>query len=90
MSLKPSRSRAVVVLLEVYERAPAVASGEPDLCAKAVDALDDLLQREDWPDPTVPRAEANYTHLQAESKNAARRDVLHHVLPLTAATVARS
>jgi len=36
----------------------AVASGEPDLCAKAVDSLDDLLLREHWPDPTVPRAEA--------------------------------
>jgi len=36
----------------------AVASGEPDLCAKAVDALDNLLLREKWPDPKVPRAEA--------------------------------
>ena len=45
--------RATVEMAEL-----AVASGEPDLCAKAVDALDDLLQREDWPDPTVPRAEA--------------------------------
>ena len=36
----------------------AVASGEPDLCAKAVDSLDDLLLREHWPDPAVPRAEA--------------------------------
>ena len=36
----------------------AVASGEPDLCAKAVDSLDDLLLRETWPDPVVPRAEA--------------------------------
>ena len=36
----------------------AAASGEPDLCAKAVDALDNLLLREDWPDPAVPRAEA--------------------------------
>ena len=36
----------------------AVASGEPDLCAKAVEALDGLLLREEWPDPTVPRAEA--------------------------------
>ena len=36
----------------------AVASGEPDLCAKAVDILDNLLLREDWPDPGVPRAEA--------------------------------
>jgi tetratricopeptide (TPR) repeat protein len=36
----------------------AVASGEPDLCAKAVDGLDELLSRENWPDPAVPRAEA--------------------------------
>ena len=36
----------------------AVASGEPDLCAKAVDSLDALLLRETWPDPAVPRAEA--------------------------------
>ena len=40
----------------------AVASGEPDLCAKAVDVLDGLLLREDWPIPRcrVPRPRARW------------------------------
>jgi tetratricopeptide (TPR) repeat protein len=36
----------------------ALASGEPDLCARAVDALDNLLLVEKWPEGPVPRAEA--------------------------------
>lgn len=36
----------------------ALASGEPDLCARAVDALDALLLLERWPEGPVPRAEA--------------------------------
>ena len=51
----------VGAILEMAEL--AVAAGEPDLCAKAVDSLDDLLLREHWPDPAVPRAEA--AHLMA-------------------------
>jgi tetratricopeptide (TPR) repeat protein len=53
---KPRSSDDVGAIVEMAEL--AVASGEPDLCAKAVDVLDDLLLREDWPDPAVPRAEA--------------------------------
>ena len=53
---KPGPSDNVGAIVEMAEL--AVASGEPDLCAKAVDVLDDLLLREDWPDPAVPRAEA--------------------------------
>ncbi|MGA7741639.1 MAG: tetratricopeptide repeat protein [Polyangia bacterium] len=53
---KPGSSDDVGAAIEMAEL--AVASGEPDLCAKAVDVLDGLLLREDWPDPAVPRAEA--------------------------------
>ena len=53
---QPGSSDDVGATLEMAEL--ALASGEPDLCAKAVDSLDDLLLRERWPDPTVPRAEA--------------------------------
>ena len=56
LEAKPASSDDVRATVEMAEF--AAASGEPDLCAKAVDALDELLLREDWPDPAVPRAEA--------------------------------
>ncbi|HEX7599219.1 MAG TPA: hypothetical protein VF518_13465, partial [Polyangia bacterium] len=52
----PGATDDVAAAIEMVEL--ALASAEPDLCAKAVDTLDGLLLREDWPDPTVPRAEA--------------------------------
>jgi Tfp pilus assembly protein PilF len=56
LDAQPGSSDDVGATVEMAEL--AVASGEPDLCAKAVDSLDNLLLRENWPDPAVPRAEA--------------------------------
>ena len=56
LSASPGSPDDVAATIEMAEL--AAASGEPDLCAKAVDSLDGLLLREDWPDPAVPRAEA--------------------------------
>ena len=53
---EPGSADDVGAIIEMAEM--AIASGETDLCARAVDALDTLLLREDWPDPAVPRAEA--------------------------------
>ncbi len=46
-------ARAAIELSEL-----AVISRDPELCGRAVAALDALLSRESWPDPEVSRAEA--------------------------------